>query len=507
MVPVMAVCPQYCIWLTDLDDRRGPEVEAEARALNPELGEDRFSPVTDLEIAQLRDASGPFLRVEQQNGSGEYFVNLQDATRVWDFCVNTSHEADDQSHDGNHICARCKSDLQESKTLSLSEKDGHLDLALLCLRAMNNPVFQRQSTADDEVPQWSRNVEETVQTEEGGAKITGEDTADAPLPNPEETADDRKEAPADTETSLSKGVSDDEKANDETSDDVAGTDAPADDSGYESEMSADDEDRGEVNFAPPVEKKDETPAPYVEEVRKGRYENIYWTEHLRRAEELWTPEERAKDSRWAEVMSELDHFTSYNPSFFYAWQRFPNIDNSPAYHTALKPLHLAAVYGLISWAKHLLATGADVNERAGLPYAKTPLQMTAWHGDNVPLLRLFLEHGGDPNLGDENTFPAFHEWLYENSSKEVIELFLQFGANTTMVNDIGRWTAVHYFASRATDVEALDLLLQETPEGKKPDINYSENSSPLHILLRRREVPKALLQVATYCSCCWMMAC
>jgi ankyrin repeat protein len=121
--------------------------------------------------------------------------------------------------------------------------------------------------------------------------------------------------------------------------------------------------------------------------------------------------------------------------------------------------------------------------------------MTAWHGDNVPMLRLLLEHGGDPNAGDENTYPAFHEWMYEKPSKGVIELFLKHGADTTYVNDISRWTVLHYFASNGDDVEALDLLLQETPDGKKPDINYSENSSPLHLLLVRREVPRVLLQV------------
>lgn len=450
--------------------------------------------MTDLEISQLRDASGPFLRIEQQNGTGEYFVNVQDATRVWDFCVNTTHQADDGSHDEDHICARCKSDLQESKSLSISEKDGHLDLALLCLRAMNNPIFQRRSTAHEEVPQWSRTEkEETTQAEADGKTIAVEDT-DAPSPPDPETENEQEGASADTKGR--EELPEDERLEKDAVNDKTGTDAPADDSGYESEMSVDDEDRGEVNFAPPVDKKDEGPVPYFEEVRQGRYENCYWTEHLLRAEELWTPEERAKDSRWAAVMSELDHFTSYNPGFFYAWQRFPNIDNSPTYHTELKPLHLAAVFGVVSWAEHLLANGADANERAGLPYAKTPLQMTGWHGDSIPTLKLLLEHGGDPNFGDENTFPAFHEWLYEDTSKEVIDLFLQFGADTTMVNDISRWTALHYFATRATEVESLDLLLKETPDGKKPDINYSENSSPLHVLLRRREVPKGLLQVA-----------
>lgn len=425
--------------------------------------------------------------MEEQNGSGEYFVNLQDAARVRDFCLNTTtHKRENGAHEDHQICARCKSDLHDFKTLSISEKDGHLDMALLCLRAMNNPVFQRRSTADDDIPQWS----ESEETTNSKAEKRQEEEPSTTDPGTEEAESGKF---ADKETKEGEESNVPEEA--ESSMDAPEADTQADQSGYESDESMDDEDRFEVSVAPPVDKTEEVPVTSVEQIRKVRYEFSFWFDHMRRAEELWSPEERAKDSRWAELLGELDHFVSYNTGYFYSSQRFPNTDNTPTYHTDLKPLHLAAVYGLISWAEHLLANGADPNEKAGLPYPKTPVQMTAWHGNNVPMLQLLLEHGGDPNAGDENTYPAFHEWMYEQPSKEVIELFLKHGANTTKVDDICHWNVLHYFASNGNDVEALDLLLQESPDGKKPDINYSENSSPLHLLLLRREVPRILLQV------------
>ncbi|KAF1976169.1 hypothetical protein BU23DRAFT_528521 [Bimuria novae-zelandiae CBS 107.79] len=471
-------------------ESRGPEVEAQARALDPELGEDRFSPASDLQVAQLRDASGPFLRVKQQNGSDEYFVHLQDPARVREFCLSSSHEERTEAHKHGEICARCKSDLQESKTLSISEKEGHLDMAMLCLRAMNNPIFQRRSTADEEVPQWSQ-PEEVVNTseEEERSETVGQNAEDISTATLDEAtegsqadnaAEDHAEPPSDTKQ-------EDEKAEDAPVDSTS-----TDDSGYESDRSVDDEDRGDVSFAPPVDKKEDT-ATYFEPVRKHRHEAYFW-HHIVRVEELWSPEELARDSRWLKLMSELDHLVSHNPSFFYAWQKFPNPDNSATYHTDLKPLHLAAVYGLIGWAEHLLANGADPNEKSGLPYPKTPLQMTAWNGNSIPMLKLLLEHGSDPNVGDQYTYPAFHEWMYEDSSKEVIELFLKHGADTMNVDEFNRWTVLHYFASCGKDVESLDLLLKETPSGVKSDINYCENTSPLHVLLLRREVPRTLLQ-------------
>jgi ankyrin repeat protein len=73
---------------------------------------------------------------------------------------------------------------------------------------------------------------------------------------------------------------------------------------------------------------------------------------------------------------------------------------------------------------------------------------------------------------------------------------LKHGADTTMANKVNSWTALHCFAWKGEDVDALDLLLNHLVGGVKPDINARdcEGNTPLHILLWRRQVPKVLLQ-------------
>lgn len=97
--------------------------------------------------------------------------------------------------------------------------------------------------------------------------------------------------------------------------------------------------------------------------------------------------------------------------------------------------------------------------------------------------------------GSADTYPPLHEWVYKHATQESINLFLQYKADTTLVDQVNHWTAIHYFASNGKDVEALNLLMNDSQSGRKPDINRNENSSPLHVLLERHQVPGPLLQV------------
>jgi ankyrin repeat protein len=482
-------------------NNRGPEVEAEARGLT----ETGFRKSQTLEIEQLRNASGPFLRLEQTTGDQinadtEYTVTLRDAPLLKEFCMHSS-DAESSGHVTNgEVCARCKSALNESRTLSISPKEAHLRLALACLRSLNNPVFQRRVTANARVPQWST---AESQQDSDSKELSNEAPAindEATEPNVQGDAGDEKnnansdevgEAPEASKETKDGEIPEAEDAVEGNSDDAK----PEDDDGNDSDDSMDEEDRGEINLlkalesGPNEEVSDENAGQRTE-----RYELMYWTYHVRQAEELWTPEERANNSTWTEVMNELDHFVSANPSFFHWWQ---SLDSSLSpYHEELEALHIAAYCGLTSWAEYCIDKGADPNQLSGTPTALSPLQVAAIRGNSRPMLKLLLEKGADPNTESEGTLRPFHEWMMEDASLEAIKLMLDHGANPTVHDKSNNWTVLHYFAWHGTDVEAFDAIMDHSVDGRKPDINALDNEefSPLHALLWRREVPKPLLK-------------
>ena len=123
---------------------RGPKEMKQAITLD----EPKFGTASELDKKQLTDASGPFLWLDRKRSSGSYFVNLQDPAQIRDFCLQSSDEGTTETHADGEICVRCKKAVAEHKTLSISEKEAHLDIALACLRSLNSPVFQRRAMGE-----------------------------------------------------------------------------------------------------------------------------------------------------------------------------------------------------------------------------------------------------------------------------------------------------------------------------------------------------------------------
>jgi ankyrin repeat protein len=96
---------------------------------------------TDLEIEQLQDASGPFLKITQ-NTEMQHIVAPQDIAQIRNFCDKTNGNSKDPALD--EYCVRCRAHDTTTNSLSLSEKQVHLDLALRLLRHLNSPLFQRR---------------------------------------------------------------------------------------------------------------------------------------------------------------------------------------------------------------------------------------------------------------------------------------------------------------------------------------------------------------------------
>ena len=85
-----------------------------------------------LQADQIRDAGGPFLDVIDDGT--KHIVTLKDRLAVQSFCYECAESQKSRQDQGDEICANCKAQLNPSHTLSLSEKSGHLSLAITCCK-------------------------------------------------------------------------------------------------------------------------------------------------------------------------------------------------------------------------------------------------------------------------------------------------------------------------------------------------------------------------------------
>ncbi|KAK0707798.1 ankyrin repeat-containing domain protein [Lasiosphaeris hirsuta] len=445
-----------------------------------------------LEIDQLRRASGPFFEVQQDSISGQdYWVFVKDA-HVSAFCLDSARESHEEQHASDSVCARCKESIAEPQTLSISRKEGHLNLALECLRHLNHPLFQKragllaeirlleepdnvtaQTIEESTVP-----VEEITQTAQKGVSIADEVGVISPQSSEEsvETKTGRVEAANNIDQASTEKDNEKEQA---------------EDLGYISDSSIDDEDREGGTGETAAIADGDTGVDDTLAFLATRLEIQSWPFHIKRAEELWTVDERAENETWAALMEELDKLAFEKPLVFWNWQKKyhdPPYDTFNLSGNPHKPLHVAAYLGISSWAKHLIERGEDPNELSGRCNA---LQAAATRAEKLDVLKVLLENGGDLNAENEVARPAFHSWLYEDCTLESAQLMIKHGADPKIMNKLSNWTALHHFAWKGDDPTVLELLLEHGA-----DINAKDDfdTSPLHTLLRRREVPLALLK-------------
>ena len=416
---------------------RGPHVEKEAIALD----DGRFPKSSTLEIEQLQDARGPFLRLESESWSGQYLVHLQDPSQIRDFCISTS-VAPPQNEDAKaHLCTSCKSAKVGTDNLTISKKHGHLRLALECMRTMNNAVFQRRSTSEDERPLWSQsglptntpenkvvsqkngNNDSTMKKEPDKKRKTLRNINAARDPHRRQAGQhklnrsvDISQASSSDACALGKGKGPRiGKSMEEVTKDNEGEEreGPEDKKTRENpNESQDDEDRGEINLThiPDTNKhKEKYNDP---DLRMYRYEMGFWHYHILQAESEWSLVERSESSAWADLFDELDFWVTQNAAWFKRWQLS---DTTLAnYQGYLDPLHVAAYLGLTSWVTHLLNKGAQINATT-LRVQKTPLQVAADRVNSLEMLRLLLERRADPNTSIDST-PACEKYLSDFQS-------------------------------------------------------------------------------------------
>lgn len=134
----------------------------------------------------------------------------------------------------------------------------------------------------------------------------------------------------------------------------------------------------------------------------------------------------------------------------------------------------------------LIAAGADVNKRLGIPgYNETPLAAAVWTGD-ADSVRTLLEAGADAN-------PPGNSYLWkatERKDARVLQMLLAAGADANAPNQAGLYALAH--AARQGKVDYVRMLLAAGADVNTTDGNgdtalmdaaRAKNPEPLQILL------------------------
>jgi ankyrin repeat protein len=447
--------------------------DVDAQDIDLEDVESFFEEITQLELDQLKQAVVPFLTVYPED-DGPVWVYETDAEAVHEYFVRDNWEAEEETEDSNHLCARCGTIRNVTKILKIPRKQGQLQMALTCLRHLNNRLFQKRAGLLSSGHDSDSEADEAEQAgNDAGAEADGteqpEKGAGAEQPNVDALMEEANNA-------------------------------------YEVASSIDDEDATghRLYDADEAELTGRTKERAEEDNRKRvRYELQYWPYHLRQAQSLWSPEEREGNEDWAALMAELDKFAFDTPDVFAAWQRkFPDPfaekvrDNGGYFYIGgptHKPLHIAAYLGLDSWMNHLLNRGEEVDQ---LSNGFSPLQAAACAKRSFTAMKLLLDKGADINSENGVGTTSFQFWMdCADISAENTKLLLeQYHADPKTYSSRSNLNALQSFALQGDDPEILELLLQHGAEINEISEKNQLRLSALHFLLARPKVPLELLK-------------
>jgi len=155
----------------------------------------------------------------------------------------------------------------------------------------------------------------------------------------------------------------------------------------------------------------------------------------------------------------------------------------PLLYLCASPFHAGNPQGLLQCAELLLAHGADPNSHmlfdAEDPHSKIPALYFACVANNVPVVRLLLERGADPNDGESIYHAA------ELNRTECLELLLARGADLSGRHSHWGNTPLYFLAgyteqsaNSAVATAGMSWLLDH---GADPNVTSSANAeTPLH---------------------------
>lgn len=118
-----------------------------------------------------------------------------------------------------------------------------------------------------------------------------------------------------------------------------------DESMYDSDDLAEDEDHGDVDIIKKMRGQEQGDTEEHDHSCDVRYEILRWPYHFREADRLWSDEEKTDDPQWTELIAELDRFAIENVLAFELWQQSVAEDGG-YFEQGVGPLHVVANSGL-----------------------------------------------------------------------------------------------------------------------------------------------------------------
>ncbi|KAI9796865.1 MAG: hypothetical protein M1833_005914 [Piccolia ochrophora] len=444
---------------------------------------------------QIRKAgSGTFLEVTDDN-----IVSVRHTT-VKEFFLKPEQPVDKDADlcDNDASCPKCRSKATMHNHFTLSEKEGHLRMAITIFRHLNSPLFQRRYLFKEKSEHQQAESTSVTDNKSNAMSSINNETEEQSLTNngafvidqkehvigvqkieraddfrrfddvPETTDSDQKAKEEEIGGKLSKTpvVKSTEEEGGEPDEDglVSDEPTPGPNSAKTDFLAGDDDEQSELGFYAASEAAEtDSDEPII------RYELTDWHYHLREAERLVK-------------------FLCETPEAFKAWQDLHMQPLELCYldQTSLGALHIAAVYGLTGLAEVLIKRGMSVTEETG--DGRQPLWFAAGH--DVCLLKLLLENGAEPN-SRKHFQPPFHRLLWLKPEVDGVQLMLDHGADYSIMES-WKLNAMHWFSIFGSEVGTLLALLDN---GGNMNISDGYGETPLHKLVRHAELPLELLRV------------
>ncbi|OCK76384.1 hypothetical protein K432DRAFT_360469 [Lepidopterella palustris CBS 459.81] len=487
----------------------------------------------DLYVKQIRIAGSALLDVDTKSR----VVQLRHTT-VGDYFLSTKSKVTTPSLDTEQPCEceNCMIKRRSSDRYELSEKHGHLAIATTILRHLNCESFRKKylvpyekqdvegrrlsitdevANADDEKDNNNEDDPKLAQADNpqstpestgedamkdaavGGENMTGTESPDVDLRTDESSPSQgprTEQNPGSPESEAKvNGTSHDSDVLPSFSKDAGTEEAehakeehenPESDSGSDSDSDAGVDD-GENTYT-----YEEPPDPSV----NYRYEINHCRYHLTKVEELWDSEDR-RCPEWEEFERLRDNFFQNDSRYFRSWV---NLRRQTRYSEiywvndglTVRPVHLAAAYGLTSLVAKLIERKTDLSVFTDEGY--TPLAHAIEYcgsSDNktngIKLLKLLLEAGADPNLVHKaRPYTPFCTLIFYNPPIEVVRLLLDYKADATWYEKRWKRNILHYIAGSCSDVDVLKALIAA---GADPNWKDTWGETPLHTLMSRSD--------------------
>ncbi|PQE32944.1 ankyrin repeat domain protein [Rutstroemia sp. NJR-2017a WRK4] len=153
----------------------------------------------------------------------------------------------------------------------------------------------------------------------------------------------------------------------------------------------------------------------------------------------WPYHAKQYDLKDLEFFQKLENFCQLENPSFVAWSTYSARIDEPFTNKVLcgiAPLFVAADHGLASWAEHLIANGADIEELDSSE--RSPIFWAARKG-YPELVKLLLDAGAKPDLANFDGIKPLHVAASRNHW-EVVKLLLNAGVSplTPKIRDVGR---------------------------------------------------------------------